>query len=240
VKKSREYPVGHVTTRRDGSRWRKVSTGKWEEVKEASPKQDLADLRDESKKLGVKLDAWGGDGEINLGRIEVSKEKRGQGLGERVMAKLLALSDKHKQTLTLTPSGQWGGSVPKLRKWYGRLGFVENKGKHKDYEISEAMYRRPKALKKSRGFPVGHISTRRDGSQWRKKSPDKWEMVRPPREARTPGIIDPHHKPKAPDYGPGDLIDPQTPGRQKLVEELRHEGITRLGWQVARHACRRP
>jgi GNAT superfamily N-acetyltransferase len=145
--KSRGYPVGYVSNRKDGSRWRKMAPGKWEEVKEATPKQALADLRGEAKGLGVRLDAWGGDGKINLGRIEVPKEKRGQGLGERVMAKLLALSDKHGQTLTLTPSGQWGGSVPKLRKWYKRLGFVENKGRRKDYEISEAMYRLPKVSK---------------------------------------------------------------------------------------------
>jgi hypothetical protein len=62
-------------------------------------------------------------------------------------------------------------------------------------------------LEKSRGLPVGHVSTRKDGSQWRKKAPGKWEMVRDPRGARET-LVDPHRKPKPVDYGPGDLVDP--------------------------------
>ncbi len=153
VVKSRAVPVGHVSTRKGGSRWRKVSSGKWEEVKEG-PKEELFNLREEASGLGVKLDAFGGDGQIHLGRIEVPKESRGHGLGERVMGKLLKLADKHGQTLTLTPSGKWGGSVPKLKKWYARLGFVPNKGRHKDYEISDTMYRLPRVKKSRSTHPV--------------------------------------------------------------------------------------
>jgi hypothetical protein len=52
------------------------------------------------------------------------------------------------QVVTLTPSTDYGASsVSRLKKFYKQFGFVENKGRNKDYEISEAMYRLPKASK---------------------------------------------------------------------------------------------
>ena len=35
-------------------------------------------------------------------------------------------------------------SQARLKKFYKKFGFVENKGRNKDFEISELMYREPK------------------------------------------------------------------------------------------------
>jgi hypothetical protein len=80
----------------------------------------------------------------------VPKSERGKGTGNAVMDAIKRFSDKHKHTTTLTPEpihGQ-GGSKSKLRKWYKSHDFVDNKGRNKDYEISEGMYRLPKQANK--------------------------------------------------------------------------------------------
>jgi hypothetical protein len=48
--------------------------------------------------------------------------------------------------ITLTPDNLWGSNVNKLKKWYKSLGFVENKGRNKDFQTMQAMYRLPKSM----------------------------------------------------------------------------------------------
>ena len=45
--------------------------------------------------------------------------------------------------VALTPSSDFGGNKSRLTEFYKKFGFIENKGKNKRYEISEAMYRDP-------------------------------------------------------------------------------------------------
>ena len=79
-----------------------------------------------------------------LSRIVVDKNNRNEGIGSKFMNDLVSHADERGHTLALTPSKDFGGSVSKLNEFYGRHGFVPNKGKHKDYSISEQMYRLPK------------------------------------------------------------------------------------------------
>ena len=60
------------------------------------------------------------------------------------MIKIINYADNKSKMIQLTPSKDFGGTVSRLIKFYKRFGFVENKGKHKDYEISYLMYRLPK------------------------------------------------------------------------------------------------
>ena len=94
----------------------------------------------------VIIDASVGKNDINLSRIVVPKEMRNQGIGTQVMEDLSAFADSLGKRVTLTPSSDFGGSVPKLKTFYKELGFVENKGKNKDFSTSEAMYREPKPI----------------------------------------------------------------------------------------------
>ncbi len=81
---------------------------------------------------------------IILHKIIVPKEMRGGGVGEKILNALIEYADTVNKTIVLDASGDFGGSVSKLKKWYKRHGFVENKGRNKDYEISYGMYREPK------------------------------------------------------------------------------------------------
>lgn len=74
------------------------------------------------------------------------------GVGTNVMNEVIAYADSVGKRIELTPAekGDYAGktkSKAKLVKFYKKFGFVENKGKNKDYEISESMYREPVASK---------------------------------------------------------------------------------------------
>lgn len=79
--------------------------------------------------------------EIVLNKVIVPKEKRGTGIGSNFMMDLTRYADSKGKVISLTPSADFGGNKARLTDFYKRFGFVENKGKNKDYEISEAMYR---------------------------------------------------------------------------------------------------
>ena len=81
---------------------------------------------------------------ISVYAIEVPKEKRNLGIGTSAMRAITAHVDKHAKKVTLSPSADFGGSKARLIPFYKRLGFVENKGRNKDYSISDTMYREPK------------------------------------------------------------------------------------------------
>lgn len=83
---------------------------------------------------------------ITLSKIIVPQEARGSGLGKQAMSELLKYADANQKTVALTPSSDFGGNKSRLIDFYKRLGFEQNKGKSKDYEISESMLRRPQAL----------------------------------------------------------------------------------------------
>lgn len=81
---------------------------------------------------------------LTLSRIVVPDGRRGSGVGSQVMNDLIRYADGNGKTITLNPSTEFGGtSVARLKEFYKRFGFVENKGRTKDYEISESMYRPP-------------------------------------------------------------------------------------------------
>ncbi|NBW69377.1 MAG: N-acetyltransferase [Betaproteobacteria bacterium] len=84
-----------------------------------------------------------GDKQLNLSKIVVPKEMRGQGMGTQVMNDLVRQADEAGASVSLSPSADFGGNKERLKDFYKRFGFVENKGKNKDFSISESMYREP-------------------------------------------------------------------------------------------------
>jgi GNAT superfamily N-acetyltransferase len=81
-------------------------------------------------------------GSVRPMEVSVPQGQRGQGIGTQVMQSMVDLADAQGRTLVLTPSTDFGGSsVSRLKTFYKRFGFVENKGRNKDYSISETMYR---------------------------------------------------------------------------------------------------
>ena len=99
----------------------------------------------QNKYPGLKLDVYNKNKYIYLSRIVVPADQRDHGVGTKFMLELIKHADIKKKIITLTPSTDFGGtSVSRLKRFYKRFGFVENKGKYKDYEISDSMYREPK------------------------------------------------------------------------------------------------
>ena len=81
---------------------------------------------------------------LNLGRIIVPEGSRGEGIGTRAMQDLVEYADANNLKFTLTPSKEFGAtSVTRLKKFYKQFGFVENKGKNRDFSHKESMYRVP-------------------------------------------------------------------------------------------------
>jgi GGDEF domain-containing protein len=106
-----------------------------EEVREIS-----MDLRAKHPDVDFSL-TGGSGGALVLSKI-VAKE-RGKGAGSAFMRDLVRAADERGVLLAATPSTDFGGTKSRIVAFNKRFGFVENKGRTKDYEISETMYRRP-------------------------------------------------------------------------------------------------
>ena len=97
-----------------------------------------------AKYPGVKLSLTGDASKgYKLNQIIVPEEQRGSGVGSAIMRDIADTADQQGATVTLSPSADFGGSVGRLKEFYSRFGFVPNKGKSKDFAISESMYRLP-------------------------------------------------------------------------------------------------
>jgi len=88
-------------------------------------------------------------GDIKLNMIAVNASEQGQGIGTRIMQDLVALADKQGRRIVLTRGqrdpnfGTTSGA--RLKRFYKQFGFIENKGRKKDFSISENMYREPES-----------------------------------------------------------------------------------------------
>ena len=113
-------------------------------------KNPTTDLRNSLREGGYKIDMHDGvSGEIVLSRIEVPQNVRGKGLGSKAMDQIVEMADKEGKIIRLTPDISFGGtSVARLKKFYKRFGFVENKGKNKDFTFKDTMLRLPKTIEK--------------------------------------------------------------------------------------------
>jgi len=86
------------------------------------------------------------NGDLKLDNLVVPKENRKKGIGTNIMQEIIAFADKNKMRLVLTTAvkDNYVGTTSsgRLKKFYKRFDFTENKGK--DYSISENMLRVPK------------------------------------------------------------------------------------------------
>jgi predicted GNAT superfamily acetyltransferase len=85
------------------------------------------------------------DSNIILDKIIVPEKSKGT--GTNFMNDLIVDADSKGKTIGLTPTADFGGSKARLTEFYKRFGFTENKGKNKDFTISESMIRKPEATK---------------------------------------------------------------------------------------------
>lgn len=100
------------------------------------------DMASVLNKLHPNIDAnlMGGNS-VTLSKI-IAKN-RNSGDGTRFMDDFTKLADEKGLNVNLSPSADFGGNKNRLKDFYKRFGFVENKGKNKDFTINESMYREP-------------------------------------------------------------------------------------------------
>ena len=97
----------------------------------------------ESKNIDLSIFENPNEKTISLSKIVVPEKNVGE--GSKMMQEIIDYADNTNQTITLTPSTDFGGSsVNRLKKFYKKFGFVENKGRNKDFEFRDTMYRSPK------------------------------------------------------------------------------------------------
>jgi len=108
--------------------------------------QDITttDLQQSLRDEGVDVSLRGEGDVIILDKIIVPEDQREVGVGTAAMQRVIDWADANGKTVALSPSKDFGGTVARLKKFYKSLGFVENKGKNKNLEISETMFYTPK------------------------------------------------------------------------------------------------
>lgn len=103
---------------------------------------DDADLLNEYGLKNVTLSKTGDH--VSLTHFVVAEQ--GKGNGTRFMTDLAKLADTQGWTLTLTPDTSFGGtSVKRLKDFYKRFDFKDNKGRYTDFMTRDSMVRKPQA-----------------------------------------------------------------------------------------------
>lgn len=118
----------------------------------ATPEQTISVddfVKSIKKQYGIELGLKGSPSSnvLSLHKIVVPEAMRNQGTGTNAMQDIIKYADSQNKTIALTPSSDFGSNKKRLTDFYKKLGFVENKGRNKDYEISESMYRAPNGRK---------------------------------------------------------------------------------------------
>lgn len=146
----------------------------------------VTELEDQlSSKYGLEnLSLYDRGNDIVLNMIAVPKEKQKQGIGTKVMEELVSFADESGKRILLSPglkdSNFGTTSRSRLVKFYKRFGFVENKGRNKDFQISEGMYREPQSTRyaQKRDREENRTTIRNDGLTFRPKDIDKEDAIR--------------------------------------------------------------
>lgn len=102
-------------------------------------KNAMAEIQDRFP--GVKADIAQRRDTATISRLEVPADQRNSGIGSAVMQLLTERADEAGVRLALSPSGAFGGTVSRLRGFYRRFGFVDNKERGRSFTTRETMVR---------------------------------------------------------------------------------------------------
>jgi GNAT superfamily N-acetyltransferase len=117
------------------------------EIEQAN--RELRSIIKDFEQMYPGLDLWAYETEfkIQVDSIKLPKELRRQGLGSEIMKALQDFATKRGKPIVLHPEPE-RGYKKKLDDFYKGHGFVDNKGRNRDYQISSpfgrTMYWRPR------------------------------------------------------------------------------------------------
>lgn len=106
----------------------------------------IADVLNTKYGKDIDADISGNDRGLTLNKLIVDADKRNQGIGSNFLKDLTQYADEESLPMQLTAAGDFGGKKARQVSLYKKYGFLENKGKNRDYSISENMYRTPNDL----------------------------------------------------------------------------------------------
>jgi GNAT superfamily N-acetyltransferase len=115
--------------------------------------ESLDAIMREWRSKGVELDIYEDKHGLKLDNIVVPEDLRGQGIGKEVLEDIASYADKNNKTVRLNTASESYGkgttSENRLKRFYRGSGFVENKGRNRDFAFRENMYRAPSDVLKS-------------------------------------------------------------------------------------------
>lgn len=130
------------------------------------------------------------NGAIHLYHLEVPKEKRKTGIGSAIMTDINKYADEHGKRVTLNPAhkdDKFGTtSRNRLIKFYKDHGYIQNKGRHKDFRTNAGMYRNPETRRdlketvykspRERALALGSYLVKRYAREAPHMAPGKFEI----------------------------------------------------------------
>ena len=142
---AQEYPDFDSMTDEEMDEWL-VNQPEQPEKTSPEPQEELlytaSDLgQDLVSKYGIQLSMGDSGGGIVINKIVVPEDAQGSGIGSSVMEEIISYADERGMAIALTPDDTYGGDVKRLEEFYGRFGFIPNKGRNKDYSFMESMVR---------------------------------------------------------------------------------------------------
>jgi predicted GNAT family acetyltransferase len=131
--------MGAAAPRGGGPKKPKTASG-------AMTPQDFGDYL--AKKYGAEVYFTPQRDDLKLHHMVVPKEMRGQGVGSSIVQEINSYADDNGKRVVLSPAlpnDNFGtSSRSRLVDFYRRNGYVPNKGRNKDFTITEGMFRSPK------------------------------------------------------------------------------------------------
>tara|TARA_R100001129_G_scaffold2426_4_gene2501 strand:- start:5247 stop:6893 length:1647 start_codon:yes stop_codon:yes gene_type:complete len=94
---------------------------------------------------------------ITLSKIVVPESARSEGIGSNVMKDLIKYADENNLPIALTPDSSFGGSKTRLKSFYRKFGFKDNKGRNKDFSFRESMIRQPKQIERVKPGDIAKV-----------------------------------------------------------------------------------
>lgn len=155
-KLAREIALDHLAEMPDYySRLARMEKGAVKEAADAlAPRELAARFRAQiaARYPGVVVDLFAAThGGLHLSKIEIPKDKRKLGMATEILKGIAALADKNRLVVSLSPTNEFGTPKTVLVEFYKRFGFVFNRGRNKDFRVSETMYREPRPLAECAG-----------------------------------------------------------------------------------------
>lgn len=97
-------------------------------------------LQNLEQEFNIELELWDNGDYLKLYSIVIPDDKRGGGIGSKVMQKIVDYADGVGKDIRLTPSTDFGAtSISRLNKFYSKFDFVKNKDlKYKDTMVRYA------------------------------------------------------------------------------------------------------